>query len=135
MHHKIHEKETLDPIALSQCSLQLTTVFKLHSCEKSHRTLITRKWCVTWVCFKCFFKYPSFEQALEQWLQGNGFTSECVVKCIFKFPSCEKVLVHYLQENGFSSVWVLERLSLLLMLVNFLDNKCQNETFFTSRSF
>ena len=47
-----------------------------------------------------FFKVDDTEKALGHWLQGNGFSPECVLKCAFKCCLCEKVLGHCLQENG-----------------------------------
>ena len=35
-------------------------------------------------------------------MQGNGFSSKCVIMCNFKYPSCEKALRHWLQGNSFS---------------------------------
>ena len=70
------------------------------------------------------------ENALEHWLQGNSFSPEYVVKWVFKLSTFEKALVHWLLGNGFSPVWVLEWVSRLLMLLNFFDKKCKDETFF-----
>ena len=47
------------------------------------------------------------EKALEQSLQMNGFSPECVPMCLLRLPELENDLKHSLQVNGLSPEWVL----------------------------
>ena len=39
--------------------------------------------------------------SLEQSLQMNGFSTECVLMCLLRLPESENDLKHSLQVNGF----------------------------------
>ena len=100
-------------------------------------TIITRIWFFTWVCSHIFleviivresrrkllttiwlFKLVLWEKALGHWLQGYGFSTQCVFKCFFRLTFWEKTFWYRLHGNGFSFHAVLVRVTLILILLN-----------------
>ena len=50
---------------------------------------------------RCALRLSDTEKALEQSLQMNGFSTECVLMCLLRLPESENGLKHSLQANGF----------------------------------
>ena len=75
----------------------LKCFFNLPLIEKDLSTLKAAIWFFTLVCSQVLHQIAIYWKKFGPWLQGYGFTPECILKCCFKWVLREKALGHWLQ--------------------------------------